>query len=255
MFGNIPQGNNNDYQKGLSQNSLEEGRAEFASLPAIVKVLPEPSAVRDMTFVILDDPLYRALYMMVNGKWQIINVISATWDDLRFPASDGKLPAVSAPDWVTYGSTPFQVLRFQTGESMFFFAQMPHEYLEGTDLEPHVHMILESNGAGSGVENISWRLDYSWANIGEGFPSYAGLQKTIDYQFIGKANQHTVHGLGTISGTGKKLSSMLMLKLTRMSVVPNYVPEVYLLELDIHFQRVNWGSIQEYRQTIQERLK
>lgn len=256
MFNNInqqPIGDNKDFQKGISQNNAEELRAEFAPRNAIVKVLPDPKSVRDWTQVILDKEegvdRYRALYMMVNGKWELMNIISPTWDDLRFPATTGQLNPSATPNWVAY-KTNFTALSFAEGDGVFFFAQMPHTYLEGSDIEPHVHMTLQSAGGG-GTKNIGWSLSYSWVNINDAlFTTGAGISSTINYGNA-VADKHLIQALPTINGRGKKISSMLLLKLTRSATANPYTSGVYLLEFDIHYQSVQWGSIQEFKQTIQ----
>jgi len=258
MFANInptpnnEQASNVDFQKGISQNSLEEQRAEFSPRSAIVKTLPDPQSVRDWTQVILDDPNYRALYMMVNGKWELINILTPTWDDLRFPSTLGNLSGANSATWVTY-KTNFSILSFAdsaTPESVLFYAQMPHEYLEGSDIKPHVHITLPASGAGVAVENIQFDLLYSWANINDAIPTAQTISNTIDYQKA-VADTHLIHSLPTISGKGKKIGSMIIMKLTRPRPTNRYINSVYLLELDIHYQKVGWGSIQEFKQVIQ----
>lgn len=260
MFNNINKqpltdnkANQPDFQKGISQNNAEELRAEFAPRSAVVKVLPDPKSVRDFTQVILDKgegaDRYRALYMMIDGKWELMNIISPTWDDLRFPATSGSLDPSASPVWVTY-KTNFTALDFDEGDGIFFFAQMPHTYLEGSDIKPHVHFTLPVAGGG-GTKNIGWSLSYSWVNINESpFTTGTGISSTINYGDA-IADKHLIHALPTISGRGKKISSMLLLKLTRSVTANPYPNGVYLLEFDIHYQSVQWGSIQEFKQVIQ----
>lgn len=263
MFNNINKqpltdnkANQPDFQKGISQNNAEELRAEFAPRSAVVKVLPDPKSVRDFTQVILDKgegaDRYRALYMMIDGKWELMNIISPTWDDLRFPSTLGNLSGANSATWVTY-KTNFSILRFAdsvTPDSVIFYAQMPHTYLEGSDIEPHVHMTLPVAGGG-GTKNIQWNLTYSWVNINESpFTTGTVISSTINYGDA-IADKHLIHALPTISGRGKKISSMIILRLSRPQPANRYTNNVYLLEFDIHYQSVQWGSIQEFKQVIQ----
>jgi hypothetical protein len=57
-------------------------------------------------------------------------------------------------------------------------------------------------------------------------------------------DQHLKTRFETVSGAGKKISSMLMCKLQRNSsnVLDTYANAAYLLEFDIHYQKDDIGS-------------
>lgn len=72
-----------DYQRGVSQESLEDLRSEFVSIGGIVTTLPDISEVRDWTMVSIltkdisgEDVL--ELWLMSDGKWWSLNDYRAT---------------------------------------------------------------------------------------------------------------------------------------------------------------------------------
>ena len=73
----ISQGNQEpviDYQRGLSQENLEDLRSEYMPIGVIVDTLPEPSEVRDWTTAgILSKDSNGvdtvSIYRMIDGKW------------------------------------------------------------------------------------------------------------------------------------------------------------------------------------------
>ena len=122
--------------------------------------------------------------------------------------------------------------------------QLPHSYDEGSDLEPHVHFIPTTNGAG----NVSWGLEYTWANVNDTFPVTV-LITGVTAVTINTLLKHYICELPTMSGTGKKISSMLMCRVYRN--VGGESPGAYnagagLLEIDFHYRQCGVGSTQQY---------
>ena len=66
-------------------------------------------------------------------------------------------------DTGTQGSLGVMALAFPSGytTSIFFTAQLPHKYKEGTDLKPHVHWMNKDGGTG----NVVWGLEFLWVNM------------------------------------------------------------------------------------------
>ena len=71
-----------DNQFGLSQDNIEELRAEFISLGGIVDTLPDVSDVRDWTMVAIESDASGTqtvtLHLMVLGKWFNIGAHTAS---------------------------------------------------------------------------------------------------------------------------------------------------------------------------------
>ena len=201
-------------------------------------------------------------YNANNGKWENV---PGLWDDLRSPATTGGKVGSSDPVFTIIGATaggsPFGGLGtyyFRAGKSdeLYFNEQMPHSYREGTDIEPHIHFIY----AGGTTGTIVWGIEYSWANIGDPFPQvgqsgygilYGSRAYTAGDQYKHIyldtiASSPTGGATGNISGTGKKISSMLICRVFRLgSGADTYTGFGGLLEMDFHYQICGMGSATE----------
>ena len=61
------------------------------------------------------------------------------------------------------GSTGVYTYQFDnnTEEELFFAAQIPHAWKEGSNIYPHVHWYPTNTDTG----NVIWGLEYTWANV------------------------------------------------------------------------------------------
>ena len=178
------------------------------------------------------------------------NGTTTTWDDLRFPSSNVKaIPGKEAKDQAYKGSI---IMKFEDGadQGIAFVVQLPHDYKFGSDLRPHMHMTLPVAGSSAGVENIKFDMTYSIANLADAFPAESTLTITSDVQNTA-ADLHGLVPLGTIDGSAiDDISTMILCSLTRdVSVADNFTEDIYLLEIDIHYQRDSLGSDEEYTKT------
>ena len=173
------------------------------------------------------------------------------WDDLRVPVTATDRSGANDPTFTkVMGAANQGVFTYyfrKTGtvsniESLFFNCQLPHSYEEGTDLYPHVHIIPAV--ASDGTLTTEWGLEYTWSNVTGVFGAtttiLTGLKTVPATQF-----QHTVMEFPAISGTGKKISSMLMCRVFR-NITGTYSGDLGLLEIDFHFQQCGTGSSMPY---------
>jgi len=125
-------------------------------------------------------------------------------------------------------------------QEVFFTAQIPHAYLQGSDIHPHVHWVSPTSNAGT----VIWGLEYTWANLG----TILGTTTVIFATEAGPctALEHTLTSLPAMPGTGKGISSMLSCRLFRDGVTDTYPDPVALLEFDFHYQIDTFGSRQEF---------
>lgn len=168
------------------------------------------------------------------------------WDDLRIAASSIGLPAANAPDPVAMRGT--YVLGFDqtTTEGVYFECQLPHSWLEDSEIRFHIHWSLPAAGSGAGVENVKWDFTYSWANIGDVFPSETSATITVDVQNYAQYD-HLVNEIVRIDGKGKRASSELLCWLQRdASVSDDYNNDALLVSADFHIQHDSNGSYFEY---------
>ena len=121
---------------------------------------------------------------------------------------------------------------------MFFTGQLPHTWVQGTDIEPHVHYVRPVNDTGT----VVWGLEYTWQNMQGVF----GETKTVySYNPVESlANKHIYQSFGLISGKGKEVSSMLVCRIFRDAANPldTYNHDVGLLEVDFHIKNNSIGS-------------
>ena len=169
------------------------------------------------------------------------------WDDLRFPASGFNPPGqASDPDYdTTNGGWLFDA----TGtEVLFMQAQMPHAWVEGSAIKPHVHWQKTTSASG----NVLWRFSYKMAPIGEVMDA-AFTDVDVTTTVAGTpdndtANEHLISSFSELSMTGKSLSDMILIKLSRIGgdASDTYAADARLLEFDIHYQINSLGSEQEF---------
>ena len=169
------------------------------------------------------------------------------YDDLKFPAASANPPGLASdPDFdTTNGGYLFDA---GSTELLFFAAQMPHAWKEGTGIHPHLHWQKTTSASG----NVYWQLDYKMAPIGEVMDSSFTTLTTTSV--VGStpdtdtANKHLISSFDEISMTGKGLSDMILIKLSRIGGSDTYGADARLLEFDIHYEINSFGSAQEFRQ-------
>jgi len=123
-------------------------------------------------------------------------------------------------------------------QELFFTAQIPHSWAEGTEIEPHVHYIRPVKDTGT----VVWGLEYTWENMNEVFGKTTTIY-TYD-PFNSNANDQIYQSFGLQDGTGKKVSSMLVCRIFRDASNPKdtYAHEIGLLEVDFHVKNNSLGS-------------
>ena len=170
-----------------------------------------------------------------------------SYEDLRFPATSINPPgAVSDPDWdTTNGGWLFDS---GSSEVIFVLVQLPHSWVEGTPIEPHVHWQKTTSASG----NVLWRLEYKWAPINETMDAVfttLNVSSVVDgTPDTNTANKHLISSFGNIDASNKQISDMLVMKLTRIGgdVSDTYGADARLLEFDIHYKTSLQGSLFPY---------
>ncbi len=179
---------------------------------------------------------------------------SATiFDDMRVTLDKGSNSA--ALDYLSGSSGP-QIWFFRNNqaiEAMSFTVQLPHSWKEGTTIFPHIHWVPKNNG-GFSTGNVEWNLEYSWVNYDpttpQVFPAITTLTTVVNGPFTASANMITsltANDIG-ISGTGKKISSILICRIWRDSsrAADTYAADTGVLSLDFHYEMDTFGSHSEF---------
>lgn len=170
-------------------------------------------------------------------------LLANKWDDLQVQMAALRLPSASYPSWLGYKGC--EVLNFSASQTntVYFSVQLPHTYKEGTDVKVHIHIAQTSNLSGT----VALKLTYSWANVGEDFPSSTNEQLTYNIP-INKADEHITIPLATLTGTGKKISSMILCSFSREGALAEdtFASTINLLGIDFHYEKDSLGSLNEW---------
>lgn len=179
---------------------------------------------------------------------------ATVWEDLRVPVTSTKLSGSKDPDFAkaydNAGGTSQGVFTYffdkATEEEVYFSAQLPHTYKEGSDIIAHVHWFPVANGVSG--RTVSWGLEYLWTNMGStsGNTVIVYANDTIQEDAVLAADKHYLTNFAALSGTGKTISSMLLCRIFRdatgAGLTDDYDNDVGLLEIDFHYEIDTTGS-------------
>jgi len=170
---------------------------------------------------------------------QLPSATNLLWDDLRVSLVSGIVGA-NTPALATFIST-VQAYAFSASQvnEVFFDVQLPHGWSKGSTLHPHIHW---SPGNSTATTVVRWELEYTWANINAAFTTSSTL--TVDAAAGGVAYKHQLTSFGTITGTGKTDSSVLMCRVARLGNHANdtYPNTAFGLSVDFHIQYDSMGD-------------
>ena len=178
--------------------------------------------------------------------WRLIGE-STVWDDLMFPAvgiNPTGSPTAPTLDndngWMSFDPNTQQVLAIQV--------QLPHRWKEGSTLYPHVHWSKSTADVGS----VVWQLEYKWLPIGQTMDtSWTVLTVSTPITATPDGNiarQHLISSFTPIAATGKKISDMLIMKLSRLApdAADTYAAAALFYQYDIHIEIDSMGSNFEF---------
>lgn len=178
-----------------------------------------------------------------NQLADIYTKIEDYWDDMRFPFTQSKLGVLDKPD---FDETNLGLLfpRNDTTEIAFVVAQLPHTYIEGTNLSPHLHWIQANSNT------VVWKMAYKWYNNGEAFP--AGFTTLTNDNLVfpyTSGNLSQISGFPDLDGTDKKISSIILIKIWRDDDVAagwGMGDDALGIEFDLHYKSNTYGTEEEF---------
>lgn len=182
-------------------------------------------------------------YVETFVKKTINDTISKSfYDDLVMPLTSGKQGALDKPDF-----DPTRVAYLfpdnDSTESIYLIVQLPHSYLEGDSLWPHLHWRQTSSAP------VTWSMHYVWFNLGEpALTIESGVKlRTLDGIYPYTSGEiHQMSSFPAISGSGKKISSILLIQLFRSVMTGDPSGDVAAYQLDLHYRKnMTPGSRQE----------
>jgi len=137
--------------------------------------------------------------------------------------------------------------QFAVGDELMFTIQIPHAYVEGTTIYPHVHWTPHTRGNEENGNTVNWAIEYTIASIltvfpGEVIESLQGICSGTDhYHEIGDNS-----GAAEIDGTGIGISAIISGRIYRAAgdswVTNTLGNRPALLHLDFHMLMDTIGS-------------
>lgn len=179
---------------------------------------------------------------------------ATVWDDLMV-SPDVATKGGTPPVLTTYfGTMKLWAYQDAAADEVFFAIQIPHGWKEGTNMIPHVHWTTNTATAPDNSSNrVEWKLDYTIQKVGSVFTASLTTlsSNTITVPSTGWAQYgHNLTSLGTITGSGLEISSVLLCRLYRNAALANtndtFAGDAFLLSFDIHYQKDMNGSRNEY---------
>lgn len=177
------------------------------------------------------------------------------FDDLRVAALATKVPAAAGPGFAQFkddgsGSTGVFLYWFDdtSEEQVYFEAQMPHRWVEGGTIYPHVHWTPAVNG--NPGEQVRWGLEYTIADPTEDYGNttlIGGSTSIPDETPVADRHYKTRLGAG-IDMTGFTISSVIICRLFRDvgHGDDDYGDDAGLVSVDFHYRADTEGSRQEF---------
>ena len=212
----------------------------------IWNVLGRPSSPRDGQIGYNHETQELEIYDSEYGDWIQFygyDKDAEHWEDLRFPVQSIDPAGSTAP--ASRDNTDGTLLFSPSAVNIIAgVAQIPHGWLRGTAIRPHIHWAPVTTGSG----NVYWRFEYEIRNFGEAFTGYSTVN-TLDAA-EGTSEKHQIHALYTseISMTGIKESAIMKWRISRIGNdgTDDYAANARLLEFDIHYRVGKYGTPEEF---------
>jgi len=176
------------------------------------------------------------------------------WPDLRVPLSTTKVGSTNPPTEVIWrnngaGSTGISGLRFSATQlnQVFFEAQLPHSYKEGSRIAPHCHFTTVSTPTVG--QTVRFGLEYTYSNVGGVFPATTIIYAERTFVTGDAAYQQYIGGFDPdIEDANLTLSAMISARFFRDAAHANdtYTGTVTVLEVDFHYLTESRGSVFEF---------
>jgi len=214
-----PEDDDNVYHSYFHPGGIIQGGGITTSLMASVKI-DEPNITRGSgssiteaaSLVIQDAPSEATTnygLLLQNG--------ARVYNDLYMSMDSGKLPGANQPTWKAFRGNIF-AYTFGVGDYIYLDArEVSHAWDEGTDLEVHVHIVLD--GSDVNDRDVNYEVEYCWGDVDEVF-SVANIITSGDYTIPGGTadRTHLLIPIDTINGANYKIGSMLKVRFRRIAL-------------------------------------
>ena len=177
-----------------------------------------------------------------NGTLKMVG--EATVFDDAFPVQLFTPTGTAAPDLITVAGNivGWGFDGNSTSEYLYGSIELPHSYKEGSDIDFHVHQVNFTAGAG----NVRWVLEYVWAPITGAVASVSTTVTSVNTIALGDVRNCKPVTIATISGTGRKISDVLMFRLSRnpSDAADTFPNDICVTAMGCHFEQDTLGSRQ-----------
>ena len=167
------------------------------------------------------------------------------WDDLRFPVNGINPAGTASPPTVDDTTFAGSLLFAHNAENIVAgIAQMPHAWLRGSEIHPHVHWSKSTSAAGG----VVWEFAYSIADVGGTFGAYSDWAAATDrVPDSDTAHKHALSSFPAIDMSAFKESTCIAWKVRRNpdATADDYGAAARLWEFDIHYQVAKFGTVNE----------
>lgn len=168
--------------------------------------------------------------------------------DLQLNVMDVFIPVANAPTWREHdygvsGGVTFPALGFAQDDYVHYVVQTQHGVKILSDMQVHCHFTLPS--AAPDTRYIAFQVDVIAADVSGSYAPVSGSPFTSEVVVEPSAyGRHNVMRLATLSKINEKISTIAMIKLTRVAASSgtDYSGEVYLNFIDTHVQMDTVGS-------------
>lgn len=165
------------------------------------------------------------------------------WDDLRTSLVRAAVTTDPPTLLVFRGTTMANSFVQDATQSVMFDAQIPHTWLAGSDVHPHLHW-SPGNSVSTGV--VRWGLEYTWSNVNDPFPASTTVYS--EPAGAGVAYSHQIASFPALSGAGKRVSSVFSCRLFREGAHVNdtFPVGAFAISFDFHLQMSSDGTVTEF---------
>ena len=183
----------------------------------------------------------------INGK--SLGAIADNWIDLLPSYVTSNTTAPNNPSFTVYNGGNLSAYEFvgtNNTRQMFFGFQLPHGWIEGSTIYPHLHLYLPSDGTGG---DVKFYMEYSWENVSSTGTETVATTSNVATHAANTIKKNEIVSLTSgagIVGTGKTISSIFMCRIWRdgADAADTFGSSVWLKSIDIHVAQDMIGSSQ-----------
>jgi hypothetical protein len=165
---------------------------------------------------------------------------AVVWNDINIPLLSLRSGASIPDEWQIPG-TSLYISSFNgsaAAQEVHGCLEMPSDYMEGTDITPHINWCPTTTGLG----NVKWILEYSWANGGSTITASTTMSVTVAVSGVVAQEERTV--FATVNGTGKLIGSRFVYRLYRdpADAADTYADDSGGFDFGVYYQTDTVGS-------------